>query len=196
MLLGSYSSRASCFAASNSFVAFGSFYCSQIVQTPAWSLTNLFSAGKISGPLVVCEIFPLIVAFECVPPVIPKSCLGSVHRCDAELFLCPGKGRENRDMCGYGYSVGHCSGTPSDLLLSRFSGRKEIMCQTPSSSGISLRVFPCTHSITALMSHKYCLYLPYYLQGNLCFFAHPGRLQAFCSRQNLKNCNEELLLFS
>lgn len=77
MILGSYSSHASCFAASNSAAAFGSFCCSQIAQVPAWNLANLFSVGQISAPLLVCEIFPLIVAFERSPPVIPPSRLGS-----------------------------------------------------------------------------------------------------------------------
>lgn len=77
MVLGSYSSHASCFAASNLVAAFGSFCCSQIAQVPAWNLTNLFSVGRISAPLLVCEMFPLIVAFEHSPPVIPPSRLDS-----------------------------------------------------------------------------------------------------------------------
>lgn len=72
MILGSYSSHASCSAASSSVAAFGSFCCSQIAQVPAWNLTNLFS-GRVSAPLLVCEIFPLIVAVERSPPVIPPS---------------------------------------------------------------------------------------------------------------------------
>lgn len=77
MILGSYSSHASCTAASDSVAAFGSFCCSQIVQVPAWNLTDLFSVGQISAPLPACEILPLIVAFEHSPPVIPPSRLGS-----------------------------------------------------------------------------------------------------------------------
>lgn len=77
MILGSYSNPTSCSAASNSVAAFGSFCRSQIAQVPAWNLTNLFSVGQISAPLPACEIFPLIVALERSPPVIPPPRLGS-----------------------------------------------------------------------------------------------------------------------
>lgn len=83
----------SCFAAGTSFVKFSSFYCSQIVQTPACSLTNLFSVGEISAPFVVGEIFPLIIAAE--HQQFPGHG-GAQPVGDAVLYPFPVKGRESQ----------------------------------------------------------------------------------------------------